>query len=144
MFPTSIYLHSNSTQILAYKKKTKTWKNKHEKKTSSRSKKNTFILCNFSVPTLWCFQKKSNIFFYPEKVKKQASKVAHNRPNPFFSQSSLDLSPQPRIDFSYYEILGPDICSLICDSGSLEVYRNAFFLIFHFWNFWIASKNVLT
>ena len=22
--------------------------------------------------------------------------------------------PQPRIDFSYYEISGPDICSLIC------------------------------
>jgi hypothetical protein len=34
-------------------------------------------------------------------------------PDPFISQSSPDHSPQPRIDFSYYEILG-DICSLIC------------------------------
>ena len=35
-------------------------------------------------------------------------------PDPFISQSSPDQSPQPRIDFSYYEISGPDICSLIC------------------------------
>jgi hypothetical protein len=35
-------------------------------------------------------------------------------PNPFISQSSPDHSPQPRIDFSYYEISGPDICSLFC------------------------------
>ena len=35
-------------------------------------------------------------------------------PNPFISQSSPDHSPQPRINFSYYEISGPDICSLIC------------------------------
>ena len=32
----------------------------------------------------------------------------------FISQSSPDHSPQPRIDFSYYEISGKDICSLIC------------------------------
>jgi hypothetical protein len=36
-------------------------------------------------------------------------------PNPFISQSSPDHRPQPRIDFSCYEISGPDICSLICD-----------------------------
>ena len=47
-------------------------------------------------------------------MKKRALKVAHNRPNPFFSQSSPDHSPQPRMDFSYYEISEPDICSLIC------------------------------
>ena len=35
-------------------------------------------------------------------------------PDPFISQSSPYHSPQPRIDFSYYEISGPDICSLIC------------------------------
>jgi hypothetical protein len=37
-------------------------------------------------------------------------------PDPFISQSSPDHSPQPRIDLSYYEISGPDICSLICDA----------------------------
>ena len=62
------------------------------------------------------FSKKIWLFFDPEKVKKRASKVAHNQPNPFFSQSSPNHSPQPRIDFSYYEISGPDICSLICES----------------------------
>ena len=36
-------------------------------------------------------------------------------PDPFISQSSPDHSPKPRIDFSYYEISRPDICSLICD-----------------------------
>ena len=32
-----------------------------------------------------------------------------------FAQSSPDHSLLPRIDFSYYEVSGPDICSLICD-----------------------------
>ena len=36
--------------------------------------------------------------------------------DPFFPRSSPDHSPQPRIDFPYYEISGPDICSLICDA----------------------------
>ena len=59
------------------------------------------------------FSKKINVFFYPKKVKKQASKVAHNRPNPLFF--IVQPRPQPRIEFSYYKISGPDICSLICD-----------------------------
>ena len=42
-------------------------------------------------------------------------------PNPFISQSSPDHSPQPRINFSYYEISGPDICSLICACSLLCV-----------------------
>ena len=38
-------------------------------------------------------------------------------PTPFYSTvySSPDHSPQPRIDFPYYEISEPDICSLICE-----------------------------
>ena len=40
-------------------------------------------------------------------------------PDPFISQSSPDYSPQPRIDFSHYEISGPDICSLICDTNTM-------------------------
>ena len=51
-----------------------------------------------------------------EKVKKRASKVAHNRPRPFFPLSSPGHSPQPKIDSPYHEISGPDICSLICDN----------------------------
>ena len=37
----------------------------------------------------------------------------HNPPKPFYF-TATDHSPQPRIDFSYYEISRPDICSLIC------------------------------
>ena len=46
-------------------------------------------------------------------MKKRASKVAHNRPKPFYFIGQP--RPQPRIDLSYYyEISGPDICSRIC------------------------------
>ena len=34
------------------------------------------------------------LFSADAMVKKQASKVAHNQPNPFFSQSSPDHSPE--------------------------------------------------
>ena len=56
-----------------------------------QKKKFNFFLCNFLVRTLWCFQKNFEKNFYPKKLKKRASKVAHNWPKPFFSQ----LSPQP-------------------------------------------------
>ena len=50
-----------------------------------------------------CFQKHLKNFFDPKSMKKPPSKVAHNRPKPFFSQSSPAHSPQPRIYFSYTE-----------------------------------------
>ena len=43
--------------------------------------------------TLQCFFKKNKIFFDPKKVKKLASKVAHNRPRPFYS--TVQPRPQP-------------------------------------------------
>ena len=45
--------------------------------------------------------KKLKIKFYPEKVKKLASKVSHNRPKPFFHSSAQPTahSPKPKIDF---------------------------------------------
>ena len=67
----------------------------------------------FSAEAIVFSKKLKKKFFDPEKVKKRASKVAHNRPRPFFP--TVQPRPQPRIDFSYYEISGPDICSLICD-----------------------------
>ena len=57
LFPTSLYKHSNSTQILALKKMVFLKKKIYFF---------TFFLCNFSVRTLWCFQKKFKIFFEPE------------------------------------------------------------------------------
>ena len=47
-------------------------------------------------------------------MKKRPQKLLIIGPDPFISQSSPDHSPRPRIDFSYYEISGPDICYLIC------------------------------
>ena len=96
-----MYLHSNSTQILALKK-------------------NRFfhffgvkkgIMQLFSADAV-VFSKKLKFFFDPERVKKRISKVAHNRPRTFYF--IVQPRSQPRIDFSYLEILGPDIWSLIC------------------------------
>ena len=52
--------------------------------------------------------------FVGKKNKKTPSKVAHNRPKPFFSQSSPAHSQQPKIDFSYHKNVPPSICSLNC------------------------------
>ena len=35
----------------------------------------------------------------------------------YLRKTSQGHSPQPKIDFPYHEISGPDICSLICDSN---------------------------
>ena len=69
----------------------------------------------FSADAIAFSKKNKKKFFDHEKVKKWASNVAHNRPRPFFPLSSPGHSPQPKIDFPYYEISGPDICSLICE-----------------------------
>ena len=90
LVPTFMYLHSNSTQILALKK-TGFFTFSDSKK--NFKKKFIRLLCNFSVRTLRCFQKKFRFFFDLEKVKKRASKVAHNRPRPFFP--TVQPRPQP-------------------------------------------------
>ena len=67
----------------------------------------------------------SNFFFFffaHKKLKKPPSKVAHNRPKPFFPQPSPSHSQQPKIDFSYYKNVPPDICSLICEYYILSNY----------------------
>ena len=64
-------------------------------------------------PTI--FSKRKFLFIH-ENFKKMASKVAHNRPKPFFSQSSPAHSPHPKIDFSYYEYVQRLICLLFCDN----------------------------
>ena len=82
---------------------------KHEKK-NNKIKKNTFILCNFSVRTLQYFQ----FFFAHENIRKLPSKVAHNRPQTFFFKYWLGCPNQPRIDFSCYKYVPRLICLLIC------------------------------
>ena len=85
-------------------------------------KKKNFFLPFFNA-TFQCgrygvCKKKFKILFDPEKVKKRASKVAHNQPRLFFPQSSPGHSPQPKIDFPYHEISGQDICSYLWFRGS--------------------------
>ena len=63
------------------------------------------------------FSNKSLIFFVtPKNWKNGPQKLLIIGPDLFFPQSSPGHSPQPRIDFSYYEISGPDSCYLIYES----------------------------
>jgi hypothetical protein len=62
------------------------------------SKKKRKIYLPFFNATFQCgrygvFKKKIKVFFDPEKVKKRASKVAHNRPRLFFP--TVQPRPQP-------------------------------------------------
>ena len=68
------------------------------------------------------FKKISNNFFTHENLEKCASKVAHNRPKTFFSQSSPGHSQQPKIDFSYHKYVPRLICFLICGFGSCFLF----------------------
>ena len=91
--------------------------------------KKKFFFLPFFNATFQCghygvFKKILKIFFDPEKVKKLASKVAHNRPRPFFPLSSPGHSQQPKINFPYHEISGPDICSIICGPLNIHVEQN--------------------
>ena len=53
----------------------------------------------------------SFFFIAYKKLKTPPSKVAHNQPKSFISQSSPDHSPKkPRIDFSYHKTSGTSIC----------------------------------
>ena len=59
------------------------------------------------------FSKFFHINFLPIKTLKNGpQKLLTIGPNIFFHSPAH--GPHPRIDFSYYEISGPDICSLIC------------------------------
>jgi len=72
----------------------------------------TFFLCNFSVRTLQCFQKK--ILFDHKKLKTPPKKVAHNRPRPFFFLCSPACPKQPRSSFPFYKFSYTFICVKIC------------------------------
>ena len=56
----------------------------------------------------------SIFFLTPKEWKNWPQKLLIISPDLFIPKSSPDHSPQPRIDFPYYETSGSDICSLIC------------------------------
>ena len=61
-------------------------------------------------------------FFLPMKNwKNHPKKLLRIGPDHFFPLTSQGHSPQPKIDFPYHEISGPDICSLICDLEARKV-----------------------
>ena len=68
----------------------------------------------FSSDAMVFSKKLEEIFLTTKKWKNGPKKLLIIGPDPFFPLSSPDHSPQPRIDFPFYEISGPDICSLIC------------------------------
>ena len=51
--------------------------------------------------TLWYFQKSFFFNFWPEKVKKLASKVAHTRPRPFFFSAAPTAQNRPELHFRF-------------------------------------------
>ena len=85
------------------------------------------------------FKKKIELIFYPWKLKKTGLKSCSY---PFFT---VQPSPQPKIDFSYQEISGPDICSHICVFFSLKYQNILRSFVFFDWNWvywdWIQSRN---
>ena len=68
------------------------------------------------MPVFFTFSGSKSFFnFLPMKNwKNHPKKLLRISPDLFFPRSSPGISPQPKIDFPYYEISGPDICSLIC------------------------------
>ena len=52
--------------------------------------------------------------------KNHPKKLLRIGPDHFFPLTSQGHSPQPKIDFPYHEISGPDICSLICVFHALD------------------------
>ena len=56
--------------------------------------------------------------------KNHPKKLLRIGPDHFFPLTSQGHSPQPKIDFPYHEISGPDICSLICDIIAGLVYSS--------------------
>ena len=53
-----------------------------------------------------------------KNLKNHPKKLLRIGPDHFFPLTSQGHSPQPKIDFPYHEISGPDICSLICGTNS--------------------------
>ena len=87
-------------------------------------------------------------FFDPEKVKKRASKVAHNQPNPFFSQSSPDHSPQPRIDFLILNNIGTRLLFSLTQTllfhSPAQTTAHRPELIFHIMKSWDQTSVLLS
>ena len=93
------------------------------------------------------FRTKSRIRQGPpvKTLKNWPQKLLIIGPDPFISHSSPDHSPQTIIDFSYYQISGPDICSLICEAcSSCQPVRKAIAKPFRLKSFSVLVKSILS
>ena len=102
LFPTFLYLHSNSTQILALKKMFFL-----KKKSSPPPKKIffTFFLCNSADAMVFSKKFKKKILAQ-KKWKNGPQKLLIICPDPFISQSSPDQRPKPQNWFFILRNLG--------------------------------------
>ena len=79
------------------------------------------------------FSKKFQFFFWPEKMKKRASKVAHNRPTPFFPTVQPRPQPTARNWFSIWRNHGTrDLCSYLRYDSYLLVRLLRLYILRHF------------
>ena len=90
-----------------------------KKKISKISKKNLpLFYATFQCGRYDIFKKKFKFFFDPEKVKKRASKVAHNRPRPFY----FTVQPRPTAhspELIFHIIKSRDQTSVLLSVGNI-------------------------
>ena len=86
-------LYVFTLKFLAYKKRLK-----HEKKNFQKEKKNYLSSMQLFSSDATMFSKK-NFFFAHKKLKKPPSKVAHNRPQTFFSCTGPAAQTSPELMF---------------------------------------------
>ena len=93
----------------------------------------------FSADAMVFSKKFWNFFLTPKKWKNGPQKLLIIGPDPFITQTSPGHSPQPKIDFPYHEVSGPDICSLICEASMvlqnyhhfIEMTSNTIYIVAH-------------
>ena len=123
----------------------------------------TFFLCNFSVHRYGVFKKIKKKIFDPEKVKKRASKVAHNWPRPFYytdqprpqptAQNWLSISwdlgtrhlfsyPWYSSTFKYLTIfILPILFRLESNTQTFKIRTKHHYQILKSWNLWFGVEQ---
>ena len=92
-----------------------------------------FFYATFQCGRYGVLKKKFKKIFNPEKVKKRASKVAHNWPKPFFHNPAQPKAHSLELIFHImYKYVPWLICSLIF---GLDIFIRSLLLLFctHFW-----------
>ena len=89
-----------------------------------------FFYATFQCGRYGVFKKIKKNFFDPEKVKKRASKVAHNRPRPFY----FTIQPRPTAhspQLIFHIMKSWDKTSVLLSVGRWSVKRWQFVVIFN-------------